>query len=696
MAAFCLPQQDAAKFLAALKDGTINPEKLMDMSSEERRGFFEGIIGKENAPDVNALFESKMLLKDQQRGLVSWAKKVAGLNKKAKASLIDKISKLDRVLQPEDDKTFLADLAAQKLGTTVTADEARNIMDLARKAQAAKEAPTDNLFGVSDEQLLAASDLRHYISSLKPVSALASIGKNLAIIGRNNLLMNPSTPIKTTIGQTVNSVMDMVTRRIGAMTLHGVNRDLVKQANKEAWQTFRKTRMNVASMESIDDAGVLGERSNFDTPEGLLSTNPVLHTVESGVRTVAKYSNKIAIDLEHNISYTKFYQKAFYDMLNIASTSIAKSEGLTGAALKDRAAEIFKDAAKVDKPQTDEGARVRMEAQKQAARITSTNENFIGNLALGMKDALNGRYRVAGVRTGIPGLGDLLMPIAKIPATIIYNGIENAGLGLPLGVRDIFEGRKKIQSDNLETRYEGMAQFGNGVQKIARTFGTLATAAYFSSLLTQKDFQEDKWGNQFVKIGNIWINMEYVNAISPALAGMMSMRKYGKPSDSFVDKTFQYTAGAAKGLLHTPGINELPDLVKGLTNPDPTKGIWKWLKGLVSQRAIPSAVSNMAKDRTVNRWLFGAHGVETDQQRRQDDLTRAQHRRQTSDASPITQALKNRDFAALTDASQNTAWTRKVAIESATQAGLPATARLLRNARDPFRPDLRERLTGAA
>ena len=105
------------------------------------------------------------------------------------------------------------------------------------------------------------------------------------------------------------------------------------------------TGHNTAAMESLQDAGKLGETTRFDVPEGMLSANPAVRAVESGVRNVARVSNKIAIDWEHNLAFTKFYQKAFYDMANIASTNIARSEGLTGEALKARAADIFRDAS---------------------------------------------------------------------------------------------------------------------------------------------------------------------------------------------------------------------------------------------------------------------------------------------------------------------------------------------------------------
>lgn len=142
MAAWCLPKPFASAFMNALKDGKIVPEKLMDMTSEERRVFFEDIVGREHAPEVNALFESKLLLKDQQRGLVTWARQVAGLSERARTDIIDRINKMDRVLNPQEEKDFLADLAAQKLGVSVTASEAKEIFDLAGKASQAEAAMT--------------------------------------------------------------------------------------------------------------------------------------------------------------------------------------------------------------------------------------------------------------------------------------------------------------------------------------------------------------------------------------------------------------------------------------------------------------------------------------------------------------------------------------------------------------------------
>lgn len=138
--AFCLIRSDVRKFIAALKDGTINPEKMIDMSSEERRAFFADIIGETNAKEVNALLESKLLLKDQQRGMMAWAKQVSGIAEPARADMISRIGRMDKVLDATDEHSFLADLAAKKLGTEVTFKEAKAIADLSKRLSDTRDA----------------------------------------------------------------------------------------------------------------------------------------------------------------------------------------------------------------------------------------------------------------------------------------------------------------------------------------------------------------------------------------------------------------------------------------------------------------------------------------------------------------------------------------------------------------------------
>ena len=133
---WCLPKSKADDFIAKLKDESINPEKLAAMTSEERNKFFGGIVG-DDAKRVNSMFESKLLLKDQKRGLVTWAKNISGLKEPARRDILSKIEKLETALTPDNQEMFLKDLVDTKLGVSVSSDDAAKIVDLSKSIEKA-------------------------------------------------------------------------------------------------------------------------------------------------------------------------------------------------------------------------------------------------------------------------------------------------------------------------------------------------------------------------------------------------------------------------------------------------------------------------------------------------------------------------------------------------------------------------------
>lgn len=171
MTGFCLPKFAADAFKAKIKDGTIQPEKLSEMTSRERRAFFEDIVGKDLAEQVNASFESKLILKDQQAGMLTWAKQLTGIKPEVRRDMLSKINRLDQVLQPEEAAAFLEDLAARSLGFRTSVEQANTIVELAQRVEAAK-APMlpDSTFPTVEEKLdygHALFDFIDYTGTLK-------------------------------------------------------------------------------------------------------------------------------------------------------------------------------------------------------------------------------------------------------------------------------------------------------------------------------------------------------------------------------------------------------------------------------------------------------------------------------------------------------------------------------------------------
>jgi hypothetical protein len=141
---FCLLPQQADKFKNAIRNGEINIEKLSQSSTEERRSFFQSYFKDERvAKEINTLFESKLILKNQKLGLVNWAKQITGIKPEVKRDLISRIEKMDTLLSPESEKGFLQDLASKRLGADITLEEATKIKELSDKVKSLKEFTND-------------------------------------------------------------------------------------------------------------------------------------------------------------------------------------------------------------------------------------------------------------------------------------------------------------------------------------------------------------------------------------------------------------------------------------------------------------------------------------------------------------------------------------------------------------------------
>jgi len=135
--AFCLPKAQSAKFLAAVNSGELNPIRLGGMKSAQRLAEISKILGEDTAKEVNALFESKLLMPNYMQGLVNWVKEVSGAwDPKVRQSTVDKINNLDeRILNPGNQDAFLHSLAAEKLGFNVKPEQAKLIFDKAQEAK---------------------------------------------------------------------------------------------------------------------------------------------------------------------------------------------------------------------------------------------------------------------------------------------------------------------------------------------------------------------------------------------------------------------------------------------------------------------------------------------------------------------------------------------------------------------------------
>ena len=155
MSTWCLLPKYVEEFKRGLKSGEIDPAKLAIMTSLERNAFFTKMFGEENAQQINSLFESKLLLKNQKAGYISWAKKIGGLSPKIRQDVLTKIQKMS-FLDPVGEEQFLQDLASTRLKINVTQEEAKTIADLAKNVVDAKiKYDIDEVSKLTDKEGLA-------------------------------------------------------------------------------------------------------------------------------------------------------------------------------------------------------------------------------------------------------------------------------------------------------------------------------------------------------------------------------------------------------------------------------------------------------------------------------------------------------------------------------------------------------------
>jgi hypothetical protein len=166
--AFCLTLPEKQKFKQALRSGELNIAELAKMvSSEERRNALAKYVGKENAVQVNALLESKFLLKDIVAGAKRWIKKVSVEGSPLQKDLITRLAEM-KVFQGEQ---FYQDLATIKLRMQPTEEQAKTVTDLAKDIVNLKaKADKDGVFANKSEQVtygLTKVALEKYLGDMK-------------------------------------------------------------------------------------------------------------------------------------------------------------------------------------------------------------------------------------------------------------------------------------------------------------------------------------------------------------------------------------------------------------------------------------------------------------------------------------------------------------------------------------------------
>lgn len=590
----CLPKEQIDVLKRAIRKGDFTIAALYQMTSEQRNKMFTKYVGKEGATFVNGNFEKAMVSK-QRDSLKKWVNQTFGGKKSSKKTVIEKIEGLNEVLDVMDGQDFLRDLAAIKLGFTVTESESQQIVEKTQKIRDLQEEKSE--IGLpSKEYLKAYSDMEKYIQSLNPTNQLRIM---TSLWGRAAMLMRPSSIVLNLEGNTLNSIITGIEKRIGSLFTNGIvsgkNSDLVGKFVQENTRNYIQYGYDFSRMNELSDGQkILNEQQIQSEGKGIVR------------QTLGKFGQKF-LKVTQGVPDVVFASRTFATTANAQSTAIAKSEGLKGEKLKERAREIMLDSFKME-PQTEEGQSVRNQAQADAEYATYTNNSFAAKkISLRLRQVFNDL--APNLR-----LGDLNIPFAKTPANIAAQGIEMAGGGFVEVAQQAYNLKKAWRDLG-----KGSPESKQSISRIIRVLSRMGLGVLISRLIVaniddddfigafptnpseQKLFEERNGIENSFRVGDKWVSTAYLGPLAPVVTGMLYAKKYKK--EGLLGKTLGYMTGAGQGLLELPGFNQAKDTLmyvsdilnqkKGIKDigEDALAGIVDFTRG----RIIPGIVSDVAK-----------------------------------------------------------------------------------------------------
>ncbi len=554
MASFCIPKQISQKLKEAATRGEIKIAEIYKMTAAQREEFFAGYTDKRVAKGISDGF-SRAIGSKQETALESWVKRTFGI-KAAQKNVLDKIKELSEsgALTPENSDAFMQDLVAEKLGVTVSAEEAQKINELSEGLQEEFEKEPDKYGVPSKEYFKKRAAMDDYLQSLVPTPQLKVL---TSTIGRGSLLFNIKSPIVNVIGNTVQAIGQSLERRIASGQYTGaVDESITKGYFNLANEIFKETGFDITRMFSYSEGvKTLGEQ--------------IIHSQGKGViRKVGRFYEDLVFKKMLGAPDVAFSAANFADSANLAATKFAESEGLKGDEVKTRATEIFLDAASVT-PNTLAGEAVRNQAMADALMATFQNESNYSSVALAIRGLFN-------TVSGDLRIGDQIMPFVKTPANVVGFSLDAGGLGAIKGLAKLPNAVSEFKTGNPAPMREVARDFTRTGLGMLIAFlisalippedfvGRYPTTQKERELLTAKNVRENS-----IKIGGKWVSMDYFGFLGAPLVGFLYAKKYG---DGFLEDLFAYSGGVGLQSLNIPGFELAKDTISAIADLKPGEG----------------------------------------------------------------------------------------------------------------------------
>ena len=534
MAKFCLMPDQMASVKKALQE---NGKNIIRMSKDERVLVFNNALKNgELATELNNRFQKAV--ESQRKGaLTKWLKTYLEEDKKLKPeqkdaiekSIIGSAQKLAEkgLLNEKVFDKFIEDAVRAKLGIKVTADEVSQINKLVEKMNNVKHDGDPNSEGTM-EYLKARKDVETYISSRSQSPFFAQLS---GTVGRGNLLFSLPSIVTNIVSNTSMSLTEKIKRIIqqniiksysinGRIYESGANPELVAQLMKDAFNIFQKTQVDITRIMSLaDEALILGEKKGN-------STNRFFKFYED---TIFKQGLGAP-----DVLYSAY---AFASNLNVTTTIAARKAlagtGATPQQVKEKAAELFKEATNLKGTRSATAEMLREGATYSAQYATYQNNDRA--LTQGL---LKAREIIDDIFPSL-NLGTNLDPFIKTPTNVFMSALDYAGLTAPVALATLWTETKKAEPDPrvIERATGTLISAGIGQIIALAIAGALDDDDYMPDYIqaSTKQREMQKLGNGVfygVRIGDKWVSLVYFGGVGLTIAAIMQARQEMRNKDS--------------------------------------------------------------------------------------------------------------------------------------------------------------------
>lgn len=605
--------------------------ELKNMSSRERVDELAKYV--ENPEELNTRFENLRT----SGNLANWEQRTMGTknlreNKRLKGALakLEVLNDLG-VLSPTALETFMQTFVESELGVDITLEESERLSKLVKT----QTDLFDSLFESGDwtfnntEEVQAyfnsVRKLREYADSLKPTTIQGELNKLIGY-ARSSILASPRILKNSALYQAIPTLERAIAKRIvsgnigdkeldssfvekvqaklsGSKPTKEMARFIAKQTSM-AVKIYHKTGFDISRMETLEDGYTLfgGEKFKPIYGKKLSEAKGTKEKISAGLNNFAKFVNLapkwFAGGTDMLSANVHRADTSILMSKEIASLEAKKNKLPNGVTENERAEQLLKDSYSFN-PKDPKAEKIRAMGIMDAHMSNNTQPDGMADVVIKLRDA----FVVKGI-----DFGKVLVPFAKIATSTLSKGIKTAtGYGVAKSIYDINRATKLTDNNERSRKiYEATSNLVGYV-------GIIGAAMLLGAFLDEDDYvgtydsiSYAEYGLAkargarpgYVRIGGKWIPIRYLPMINIPLSAIMTARQArARKSDPY----FGYLRGVLGGVLETPGIKDISNVVenikKGVKDNDlkesldslglDSKSMLDWAK----IRAIPSILS---------------------------------------------------------------------------------------------------------